>query len=378
MTPKRITGSDFEALLARLPGALDLEATARASGALKRRRGVPSATNLLRLALGYAVCGMSLRDAAAWAEIGEIAKVSDVALLNRLRKAAVWLGQIVGSILAARMGPAGNQRRWRLVDATTLSCPGSRSTDWRVHVSCTLGPQPRIEQVELADGRGSESLSRFTYGPGDIGVCDRGYAKAGDLARHRACGADVIVRTGWNCVRLRQLDGRSFDLFAALDAIPHDGVADLPVAVALDRANTQLLPMRLIVKRLSAAEAERCRQRAQRKSRKQGKALQPQTLQAAGYVLILTSLDVAQFSAADILAIYRLRWQIELLFKRLKSLLHLDELPAKDPDLARCWIYAKLIAALLLEEVAGPFLDSPPSSAHAAAAFPLAPPALAA
>jgi hypothetical protein len=378
MAPERITGSDFEALLARLPCALDLEATARASGALKRRRGVRSATNLLRLALGYAVCGMSLRDAAAWAEIDEIAEVSDVALLNRLRKAAVWLGQIVGSILAARMGPAGNQRRWRLVDATTLSCPGSRSTDWRVHVSCTLGPQPRIEQVELTDGRGSESLSRFTYGPGDIAVCDRGYAKAGDLARHRACGADVIVRTGWNCVRLRQLDGRSFDLFAALDAIPHEGVGDLPVAVALDRANTQLVPMRLIAKRLSAAEAERCRQRAQRKSRKQGKALQPQTLQAAGYVLILTSLDVAQFSAEDILAIYRLRWQIELLFKRLKSLLHLDELPAKDPDLARCWIYAKLIAALLLEEVAGPFLDSPPSSAHAAAAFPLAPPALAA
>jgi hypothetical protein len=378
MTPKRITGSDFEALLARLPGALDLEATARTSGALKRRRGVGSATSLLRLALGYAVCGMSLRNAAAWAEIGEIAKVSDVALLNRLRKAAVWLGQIVGSILAARMGPAGSQRRWRLVDATTLSCPGSRSTDWRVHVSCTLGPQPRIEQVELTDGRGSESLSRFTYGPGDIAVGDRGLAKAGDLARHRACGADVIVRTGWNCVRLRQLDGRSFDLFAALDAIPHEGVGDLPVAVALDRANTQLVPMRLIVKRLSAAEAKRCRQRAQRKSRKQGKALQPQTLQAAGYVLILTSLDVAQFAAEDILAIYRLRWQIELLFKRLKSLLHLDELPAKDPDLVRCWIYAKLIAALLLEEVAGPFLDSPPSRARAAAAFPLAPPALAA
>ena len=126
MTPERITGSDFEALLARLPGALDLEATARSSGALKRRRGVRSATNLLRLALGYAVCGMSLRDAAAWAEIDEIAEVSDVALLNRLRKAAVWLGKIVGSILAARMGPAGNQRRWRLVDATTLSCPGSR------------------------------------------------------------------------------------------------------------------------------------------------------------------------------------------------------------------------------------------------------------
>jgi hypothetical protein len=302
-----------------------------------------------------------------------------VALLNRLRKAAAWLGQIVGSILAERMGSAtGDERRWRLVDATTLSCPGSRATDWRVHLSCTLGPQPRIHQVEVTDGRGSESLSRFSYGTGDIAVSDRGYAKVGDLARLRACGADVIVRTGWNCVRLRQVDGRAFGLFAALAAIPEDGVADLPVAVALDRANTQMLPMRLIVKCLSAEEAERCRKRAERKSRKQGKALQPETLQAAGYVLILTSLDAAQFSAEDVLAIYRLRWQIELLFKRLKGLLHLDELPAKDPDLVRCWIYAKLIAALLLEEVAGPFLDSPPSSAQFATALPLAPSALAA
>src|SRR5262249_768672 len=161
-------------------------------------------------------------------------------------------------------------------DATTLSCPGSRVTDWRVHLSCTLGRQPRIEQVELTDGTGSESLRRFTYGPGDIVAGDRGYAKASDLASLRARGADVIVGRGLNCVRLRHPDGRFFDLFAALDAIGYEGVADLPVAVALDRANTQLLPMRLIVKRLSAAEARRCQDRARRKSRKQGKAVQPQ------------------------------------------------------------------------------------------------------
>ena len=379
MTEGRITGADFSTLLAKLPATLDLESTARSSGALRRRRGVRSAASLLRLALGYAVGGMSLRQAAAWADIDEIADVSDVALLNRLRNAAGWLGQIVGAILGARMGcAAGEERRWRLVDATTLSCPGSRMTDWRVHVSCTLGPQPRIDQVEVTDGRGSESLSRFSYGPGDIAVSDRGYAKAGDLARIRACGADAIVRTGWNSVGLRHADGRPFDLFAALAAIADGGVADLPVTVALDRANAQLLPMRLIVMRLSAADAERSAKRARRKSHRQGKAVQPQTLEAAGYVLLLTSLDASQFSAEDVLAIYRLRWQIELLFKRLKSLLHLDELPAKDPDLARSWIYAKLIAALLLEEVAGPFLDSPPSGTQSATAVPLAPPALAA
>ncbi|MBI3496227.1 MAG: IS4 family transposase [Proteobacteria bacterium] len=362
-------------LLALLPATLDLEASARSSGALRRRRGVRDAASLLRLTLGYAVCGLSLRGAAAWAEVGALARLSNVALLNRLRGAADWLGQIVGAILSARLSGsagAGGERRWRLVDATTLSCPGSRKTDWRVHVGCRLGAQPRIEQLELSDGRGSESLGRFACGPGDIEIGDRGYAKAGDLADVAARGADFIVRTGWNSVRLRHADGAPFDLFAALDAVPEQGTADLSLTISRDRAQTQLLPVRLVARRLSAAEAERSRRRASRKSRKQGKTLQPQTLRAAGYVLLLTSLDAASFTAADILALYRLRWQIELLFKRLKSLLHLDQLPAKDPDLARCWIYAKLIAALLLEEMTGLFLDSPPCADRSPAANDLA------
>ena len=74
------------------------------------------------------------------------------------------------------------------------------------------------------------------------------------------------------------------------------------------------------------------------------------------------------FPTADVLEFYRLRWQIELVFKRLKSLLHLDQLPAKDPDLARCWIYAKIIAALLLEDMSGHVIDSPPRAAHRRAA----------
>jgi Transposase DDE domain len=369
MTPERITETQLSTLLGKLPAALDLEATARASGALRRRRGVRDAPSLLRLALGYGACGLSLRSAAAWAELGSIASLSDVALLNRLRGAANWLGQIVGAILSDRLSgsAAGDERRWRLVDATTLSSPGSRKTDWRVHLSCRLGPQPCIEQLELSDGRGSESLSRFTCGPGDIAIGDRVYAKAGDLAEIKACGADFIVRAGWNSVRWRTTDGGPFDLFARLDTLPEQGIADLPVAIALDRAGTQLLPVRLVVRRLSAAEAERSQRRAHRKSRKQGKKLQPQTVRAAGYVLLLTSLDAVSFPAADILALYRLRWQIELLFKRLKSLLRLDALPAKDPDLARSWIYAKLIAALLLEEMTGLFLDSSPcaNSNHA-------------
>ncbi len=103
MTHISLIDTEFGELLSRLPAGLDLDVSARMSGALVRRRGVKDAASLLRLALGYAACGLSLRGAAAWAEISAVARLSDVALLNRLRRAADWLGEIVAAILSERM-----------------------------------------------------------------------------------------------------------------------------------------------------------------------------------------------------------------------------------------------------------------------------------
>jgi hypothetical protein len=367
MTQTLLIDSTWPELLARLPASLDLEASARRCGALRRRREVRDAASLLRLAFGYSICGLSLRGAAAWAEFGAVAQLSNVALLKRLRGAANWLGEIVSAILSDRLArsrgaarPPWGAGRVLLADATTLSEPGSRKTDWRVHVGYRLGAKPSIEQLELSDGGGSESLSRFVCGAGDIVIGDRGYAKAGDLARVRACGADFVVRTGWNATRLRTRSGARFDLFAVLAPLPERGVAEFEVAIAVDRAEKQLLPARLVVLCKSEDEATRSQRHARSQSRRHGKTTQSQTLKAAGYVLLLTSLAADDWPVRKVLELYRLRWQIELAFKRLKSLVHLDDLPAKDPDLARCWIYAKLIAALLLEDLTGLFDDSPP------------------
>lgn len=386
--------AEFGELLSRLPAGLDLDASARRSGALVRRRGVKDAASLLRLSLGYGACGMSLRNTSAWADISAVARLSDVALLNRLRGSAAWLGEIVAAILSERLGETlghgregrlgagpspgeGGGHRVRLVDATTLSCPGSRQTDWRVHVGFRLGPRPRIEQLQLSNGRGAESLDRFVWGPGDIVIGDAGYAKAQDLARLDATGAAFVIRTGWNAVRLRTTAGAPLNLFSVLKDVPERGTAEVTAAIALDRAGTQLLPVRLVILGKSAEEAARARDRARRKSRKQGKTPKKETLLAAGYIMLLSSLDGFDFPAGAVLELYRLRWQIELVFKRLKSLLHLDQLPAKDPDLARCWIYAKFIAALLLENMSEQVLDSPPRAAfrHAAPGLAMAHPA---
>jgi IS4 transposase len=95
-------------------------------------------------------------------------------------------------------------------------------------------------------------------------------------------------------------------------------------------------------------------------NRRKSRQVQPETLEAAAHVLLLTSLDPEDYPPARIGALYRLRWQLELAFKRLKSLLNLDALRAKDPDLARAWIYANLLAAFLIDNMIRPAPDSPP------------------
>ena len=357
--PKLVTG---------LPAAVDLEASARRCGALKRRRKIRSAESLLRVVMSNAVGHLSLRGTAAWATLQGM-NLSNPAVLKRVKRSANWMAYLLAAVLADRMPahrmPAGVQAgagyRLRLIDATTISAPGSHGTDWRLHVAYDLG-ETQISEVELTDGRGSESLTRFDLEPGDLAIADRGYAKAPDLAEIDAKGADYIVRTGWNATRLRTATGGEFDLLAAVRDTTEHAVREFQLTIALDRGEKQLLPVRLVALRRSDAEAEPSIRRARKDSRRHGTAPQRETLEAAKYIFLLTSLAPDDVPAEEVLALYRLRWQIELLFKRLKSLLRIDELPNKHPEAARCWILTNLLAALLLEDQARLFLDSPPSA----------------
>ena len=98
----------------------------------------------------------------------------------------------------------------------------------------------------------------------------------------------------------------------------------------------------------------------QQASRKQTK-LDERTLVAAEFLILATSLPEAEFPALKVLAVYRLRWQIELAFKRLKSLLNIGKIRTRTEVGTRCWLYAHLIVALLCDDLSQDFLESSPS-----------------
>jgi hypothetical protein len=359
---------------AHLPPDFDLEATARSHGAFTRAREIKNAETLLRLALAYGGLGMSLRETCAWAEVGEIVSLSDPSLLERLCKAAPWLGDIVAALIAEQASmPA---RRWagyrlRALDGTSICQPGADRTTWRLHVGYDLATG-QVDQLELTDVHGAENLQRLTYRPGDIVLGDRCYSRPRDLRPVIDAGADFIVRTGWNSLRLLQANGEPFDLFAALAAqAEQEGELQVRVHEGTGAAPSHPLILRLVIRRKDPEQAEAEQKRLLKDAKKRGKQPDPRSLEAAKYILLLTSLPADTFPAADILALYRFRWQIELAFKRFKSLAGLDMLPAKKPELARAWIYARLIVAIIAERIAGQVPDSSPSGPDNATAKPI-------
>jgi hypothetical protein len=348
----------WSSALAVISELVPIEETARQFKAFLRARGVKSPFDLLRLALIYAG-GSSLRGSSAWAQASAIADLSGPALYRRLGNAADWLEFIAHKLLEeTRPQISGTWAGWRLrlIDASAICQPGADRTTWRLHVSYDLSGG--VDEFELTDDKGAERLTRFRWQPGDLGLADRGYARPGDFAPVLDSGGHLVVRTGWNSLRLLTPEGKPFDLFAALAGLKADA-ASCRVLVDTHDPARPFLPLRLIIGRLPPDKAEAARKKVLARAIKAGKKVDPRSLQAAGYVLLLTSLP-DEHTAEAILQLYRLRWQIELLFKRFKSLLGLGDLPAKHRDLARSWIFGKLILALLVERTARKLAESSP------------------
>jgi len=362
MSDLRAFTEEWEFLLTVLP-AVDLERSLRDSGGYQRRRAVRSAETLLRLALVYGFCGLSLRQTAAWAHTQGVAELSDVALLKRLRSSTDWLSHLLGAKLAerAKVDPRpGSSLRLRLMDATSIRVPGRKGTGWRVHVGLGLS-QLAIDYIDLTGPEGGETFRRFPLQSQDLVLGDRGYAHRRGLAAVRRAGGHFLVRLNWANVPLQDLDGQPFDLFEALRQIPGSQVAEYKVQTAPQESDQLAsLPARLIAVRKSPAAAEKERQKILREAARKKRQPDPRSLEASAYTFVLTSMEEDQLPAAEALELYRFRWQIEMVFKRLKGLLGLDQLAAKDPHLARSALYAKLLAALLLEDLTGELLSFSP------------------
>jgi hypothetical protein len=349
----------WEKIVASLPE--DYEKSALTCGALLRKRGIHKAEDLVRLILGYSVLDKSLVDLGSWAVQQNIADISAPALYGRLKDAKEWLGRILFQFLEQRrlQLPPGRQVRVNIRDATVISRPGSKGTDWRIHLSLDLGTL-RIEGVELTDAKGGESLVRFDGAIDQIVLADRIHATRNGLISQLKLGSSVAIRMAWQNLPLKDAQQQNWavvDWLRKAFREPQTMFAEADVTL---QAPDQVYALRVCAVRLPKEAAELAVQRARKKAQKNGHTPDERTLFAAQFIFVVTNLSRELWSTQQVLELYRMRWQIEIFFKRLKSILFLDHLRARKPALAQTYLLGKLLAACLLDQITYQFVQRLP------------------
>jgi hypothetical protein len=328
--------AEWPYVLTLLPPELD--ESAKQDKALVRCRNVPSAEALMRLALAYAVSDLSLKDVAAWAHALKIADITGPGLFYRLRESESWLQHMLAVTLASEIEARPTGLRLRIVDATVIGGPGATGTDWRAHV--LVDPASgAFRSVEITDCHGGEGYGRYPVAAGEVVLGDRAYATARGIAAIRAAEAHVVARLNPHTIRLCNQNRERIELLTQAAEVPKVGVIEWNVIVPIPPAKStksnkpwnlrdakDWIPVRVVA------------------ARTRGDSI----------IWVLTTLETSQVDGVRILELYRLRWQIEILFKRLKSLLHLDTLPSRQGPTAKSWMLARFLAAALAQKLLRP------------------------
>lgn len=341
--------NDWPVLAAYLP---DLESSAREHGFTRRTTGRQDAQSWLRLILMHAAGGLSLSQTVGRSAAFGWPELSAVALHKRLCKAGPWLLALTRHLLDARQPSLSSQalpagRVLRIVDSTDILEPGATGTDWRLHYSLRA-PELVCDHFEITDNHEAESLARFKFKPGEVVLVDRGYCHRAAVAQVLDDGADVTMRLVPSNFPLLDDRGNPLNPLIQSQEMKAGEVREWDVWF---EHGGWLRPMRLCVLRKPETATFAAQKKLRRRASRNGVKLGEKALMASAFVMILSSLPQDEFSVNAILEIYRCRWQIELAFKRLKSLLQAGHVPKSSDSTARAWMQAKVLTALLIESL---------------------------
>lgn len=370
MAEKLDVQRDWSTLCQFLPA--DYPALAITCGAIRpqyKDTRIRSADELLRMILLHVGADMPLRQTVALVAEGGGPVVSPYCLHMRMRRAAPYLQALVKGL---RSPHAIEPMTWAgydliAVDASSFAGRCATGTDARIHAALRLSDLS-IVAAHSTDRSVGESLRRFHWERDQLVIADRGYSHANGVVWVKEHGADVVVRLNRNAMPLHDRRDEVIDVVRWARSIPNDRIVErfARVRVWID-GHLKEVAGRLIATRLpedKIADAER------RVLESQGRNVTEETIEMAAYVLLFTTVPKERLSAEQCLEAYRNRWQIELLFKRWKSLCGFDRLPNARTDTIESWLSAKILLGLLVDRMAAaaPVLFPPAAQEGRAAA----------
>ena len=341
---------DWDLLRSFLPA--NWEDLAARTGALRKLRKDKSPDSLLRTLLLHLACGHSLRETVVRARRANLADLSDVALLKRLRKSRDWLQALCIELLREQgwaTGASAPGGEVRALDGTTVQEPGRTGSLWRVHYSLRL-PSLTCDFFQLTRTKGEgtgESLTQFPIAAGDKVLAERGYSTGRGIRHVTDAGGQVTVRVNHGALRWEDRVGERLDLVESMRPLRRPGmIGSLPASVLAGKDGT--VPGRVCALRKTEEATRIAVRKARREASSKGRTVKPATLELAQYVILFTTVPKADWSAAEVFRWCRTRWHAELVFKRFKSRAQLGALPKHHDDSAKAWQYGKLLVALLV------------------------------
>ena len=346
-SPAATPDSWMSEVVPRLPD--DLDHQARRLKAFQRARAFACPAELLRGLLVYALSPFGLRWLGAWGVLTDVADLSAAGWHDALIRSSAFLLQLIGALLVANDRPVFLTQRIRgrvwLVDASMLGQVGQSGDAWRLHLAFDL-IAGRVGQVHLTDRSTGERLDHYALLPGDLVLLDAGYGYRSTLLTAQRMAADVLCPFTPATCPLQSSGGHALDVVAWLK---QDGLAIRSRTAWWCYAGRRG-QVRIIAKRRTEQERQAAERRLLRKARQHGRAVSAVAMFLCGWLLLLTSLPSDSWSADELLWLYRARWQVELLFKRMKQLLQLGHIRATSQAGAEATIRALLIAWLLHEQ----------------------------
>ena len=338
-------------ILAQLPA--NLQEQARKLKAFERSRKISSASDLLRGLLAYVYTAHSFQHLSMWSVLLGVADVSANDWRKRLQKASAWLDWLLQEVLAMASVTSvwlvrAGVNRILLIDGTHWKCLGPKGTVWRVHTAFDL-LAGRLTQLKVTDQSEAERLEVFDLQPGDVVITDRANGLRTRIVFVLSKMAHIIVRISPSKFPMEDEQGACIAILDWLKGLQASAgqICSRPIWISCVHKRFKL---RLIVLRLSQDQQEKAERRTKRKASKRQQKVRSSTLYFSGWVLVVTTLPEAHWSDQQILQLYRARWHIELLFKRIKQLLKKQSLRCKTVATAKATITLLLLGWALLEE----------------------------
>lgn len=311
--------------------------------------------NYIRTLLIHISCGYSMRETAARAKLAGLADISDVAFLGRLRKAKNWLHSLCVALFEEQglILHGENNFQVRLFDATNVKEPGKTGSLWRIHYSVQL-PSLTCDFFKLTTTKGKgtgESFFQYSIKKDDYIIADRGYSTASGIHHVVSKKAYVMVRVNTQSLPMLNLKHQIFPLLKNVQSVNKAGTIRSWKVLIPGREKKEYVDGRICVIRKSNEAIKIAQDKILKEAKKKSRSTKPETLEYAKYVIVFTNFPEDSFSDYEVLDWYRSRWQVELVFKRFKSIAQLGHLPKHSDDSSKAWLYGKLFVALLTNKL---------------------------